>query len=81
MSPVFRPVREVAGRQFRIMDHEQVLCVGRLRGFREVERAGHDDRAVDHDDLVVRNRVLGVDERRDASVREEVGLRVVRRLM
>jgi hypothetical protein len=63
------------------MDHEQVLCVGRLRGFREVERAGHDDRAVDHDDLVVRNRVLGVDERRDASVREEVGLRVVRRLM
>ena len=71
------PVLIVFHRQHLVVDHEQVLGVVFLGGFCEIERAGDDGFAVDDDDFVVGNRVLGVDQGGDAGMRDEVSLGVV----
>ena len=71
------PVRGVLRCQFRAADHQQVLGVAGFRCLREIEAAGYDRGPVDHHDLVVGNRVLGVDEGRNARVQHEIRRRIL----
>jgi hypothetical protein len=60
----------------RVVDYQQVLRVMLLRRSGEVEGAREDHAVIDDHDLVMRNGVLGVNERRDAAVLDEIRLRV-----
>ena len=70
------PVLDVLFGQDGVVDHQQILRVVLLRCFGEVEGTGEDYAVINDHDLVVGNRVLGVNERRDAAVLEEIGFRV-----
>jgi len=51
-----------------VLDDEQVFGILRLRRLCEVERPRDDDLAVDYHDLVVRDRVNGINPGRNASM-------------
>jgi hypothetical protein len=72
MLGVRLPVLYVLRRQCLIPDDQQVLGVLLLGGLGEVETSRDDEFTVDDDHLVMRNRMLGVDHRQHALVREEV---------
>ena len=61
MIGVGLPVGRVLLGQRRVLYHEQVLRVVLFGGLREVKGSRQDGRLVDHHDLVVGNRVGGID--------------------
>src|SRR5882724_722889 len=67
------PVLRILCRQGWIADDQQVLGVLLLDGFGEVETSRDDDFAIDVHDLVMRNRVVGVNHRGHPLVRQEIG--------
>jgi len=64
--------------QVRVMDHQQVLGIAILRSAGEVEAAGDHDLAIDHDDLVMRDRDSRIDPHRNAGICEIAGRGVAR---
>src|SRR5215211_2039247 len=66
------PVLGILCREGLVLDDQQVLRILGLGRLREVEASRDDGFAVDDHHLVVRDRMLGVDQRRHSLVREEV---------
>ena len=75
------PVLGILRRQGWMTDDQQILGVFLLGGFGEVKAASHDQFTIDDDHLMVRNRVVGVDQSRHPLIRQEIGRRILLRAL
>lgn len=73
MGGMMLPVGRVSRGNHGIFNDQNVLGVGFLRRFREIERPGDDRLAVNHHHLVVRNGMPGIGVGGHAGILEEIG--------
>ena len=73
MLGVCLPVLGILRCQRRTSCYLDVLRILLLGGLGVIERAADDDFPIDDDDLIVRNRMLGIDQGGNAGVGQEVG--------
>ena len=73
MRFVCRVIGKVSLRKGSVPYHEQILSIFAFSSAREIERIRDDHRFVHNDDLIVRDRVLGIDESRNARMGNEIG--------
>jgi len=81
MLQVFPPVGRILRRELSVLQNQKVLRVRFLGCLGEVEAARDYPDAVDDHDLVVSNRMFGVDERLDPSSGNEIGGRILFRAL